>query len=334
MQTVQTMQATRGTTPRRVRRSGSVAESVEQRLEKPVFYSVLLVLVLRSATVFSGGILNLHALLGVFWFDAFQIVTGLGLALGSEMLMSLAGRSWRYWRKQETELAGTPGLSRIQRVSRVNEARANARISYWFMLIGAAASVGSGVWYLISNGGDAALDVAICIVITAVVLYLGVLRETKRQDSAEAALADLDAGMDAALMTAVERFRENRHTEQDIRFITEHLPPHRQGRFRRAVAKADGGRMWNAAQIREGLGVGADQTQVRAINRQINALAKEPQNGLAKDAAGRWLIPNAVVQDVWGEAMADYRAMARIGAAAAEVRTADGQAHETLSAAP
>lgn len=329
-----------GSKPPRQDTGGGLGQSLEKRFEKPVFFIVLTVMVARGAQIFSGGVLNIQALLGPVWFPRFEMITGAGMALGSEMLMSLAGRNWRTWNREAAEIAARPGLSKTQRVSLVNQARANGRNAFVFMLIGAASSLYTGIAFLLSTAGTRAQqiqDIVICVVITGVILYLGVFRETSARDAAESALDELDASMNDALQAAVARFKGGNHTDQDTRFIAEHLPAHRQARFRRAVAKADTGRYWTAAQVADELGIGRDAGEIRRLNRQVNALAKEPANGVTKASNGRtWIIPHAVVMDTWGEAMADYRAMRRIGEkqAAAEVRTPGGQPGGEISALP
>lgn len=318
---------------------------IEHRLETPVFLIVAVMMVIRAAQQFSGGALIMASWLGPVWFPRFEIATGLGLGLGSEMLMTLAGRSWRSWLQQATEIAARTGLSKIQRTSYTREAQANARYSQRFMWVGAGASLYTGVSFLITNStvtghfdlGEAIADVVTCAVITAVVLYLGVFRETTGQDEAQAAIAELDHGMNGLLNAAIERFKSNTATEQDERFIAEHLPPHRQAKFRRAIAKANKGRMWKASQVREALGIGQDARLIRDLNRQVNLLAKTPENGLTKAEDGRtWLLPHAVVMDTWGEAMAEYAAMRRIGALPASdaSSTMHGQSDITPPALP
>src|SRR6185437_4411316 len=303
--------------------SRGLKDVIEHRLEAPVFFIVAAMMVIRAAQQFSGGALIMASSLGPVWFPRFEIATGLGLGLGSEMLMTLAGRSWRSWLQQATEIAARPGLSRIQRTSYISEAQAKAGHARAFMWIGAGASLYTGVSFLITNStatghfdvGEAIADIVTCAVITAVVLYLGVFRESTGQDEAQAAVDALDHSMNGLLNAAIERFKGAVATDQDIRFIAEHLPQHKQAKFRRAVARENKGRMWKASQIREALGIGQDARLIRDLNRQINLLARTPENALTKAEDGRtWLVPHAIVMDTWGEAMADYAAMRRIGA--------------------
>lgn len=319
----------------------------EQRLSRLVFITVAAMMVIRAAQQFSGGALVMSSLLGPVWFPRFEIITGLGLGLGSEMLMTLAGRNWRNWLAQLTEISARSGLTRIQRTSYQSEARRNATYAKRFMYVGAASSLYSGVGFLLSNSsvdghinlGQALLDLVTCAVITAVILYIGVFAEFTGPDETQATLAELDRGMDAALAGAVDRFRHGTHTDTDVRFIAEHLPPHRQAKFRRAVAKQNSGRMWKASQVREALGMGNDARAIRDLNRQVNLLARTPENGLNKEDGRTWLIPHAVVMDTWGEQMAEYTALRRIGAplvSPGEVaeRPAVGQSEMSLALPP
>ena len=303
--------------------SRGLKDVIEHKLETPVFFIVAAMMVIRAAQIFSGGALVMARWLGPVWFPRFEIATGLGLGLGSEMLMTLAGRSWRSWLQQATDIASRPGLSKIQRTSYISEAKRNARYSFWFMIVGGISSLYTGVGFLLTNSttngqldkGQAFQDVITCAVITAVVLYIGVFRETSGQDETQAELAKLDASMNAVLATAIEHFKNGTSTDQENLYICEHLPQHRQAKFRRSIAKANKGRMWKASQIREALGIGQDARLIRDLNRQINLLARTPENALTKAEDGRtWLIPHAIVMDTWGEAMAEYAAMRRIGA--------------------
>lgn len=313
-------------------RGQGLKDIIEHKLEAPVFFIVAVMMVIRAAQIFSGGALTMSRWLGPVWWPRFEVATGLGLGLGSEMLMTLAGRSWRNWQREASEIASRPGLAKVQRTSLVNQAKANAKHSFVFMWIGAGASLYTGVGFLLSNStsgghidlGAALLDTITCALITAVILYLGVFRETTGMDDTQAALAELDSGMNAALNAAVERFKRGQSTEQDERFIAEHLPPHRQAKFRRAIAKANKGRLWKASQIREALGMGNDARVIRDLNRQINLLAKTPENGLTKAEDGRtWLIPHAIVMDTWGEQMAEYAALRKIRALPVAAAAAD-----------
>lgn len=307
----------RGASPHRGHRdkpTGNLQYVIEHRLEGPVFAIVAAMMVIRAAQQFSGGALVMSRFLGPVWFPRFEIITGLGLGLGSEMLMTIAGRGWRAWKLDEAELAARPGLSKIQRASYVSHAQAQATYSFRFMLVGAGASLYTGVAFMLSNAtasfGVALADVVTVAIISATVLYLGVFRDSRGQDSTQAALEHIDAGMSEALDAAIARFRDGTYTEIDTQLIAENLPPHKQARFRRAVAKQETGRMWRTVQLREALGIGRDSLGIRDLNRQVNALAKTPENGLSKGVDGRtWLIPHRVVMDVWGEAIMLHRVL-------------------------
>lgn len=316
---------------------GGLAAIIEQRLETPVFFVVTVMMVIRAAQQFSGGALVMSRFLGPVWFPRFEIITGLGLGLGSEMLMTIAGRTWRSWKREATEIAARPGLAKIQRASYTAHANANARHSFTFMLIGMGASLYTGVAFLLTNAGatlgSALADVVTVAVISATVLYLGVFREARSQDAAQAAIERIESGMNDALDAAIARFRDGTYTDVDTRLIAESLPAHRQTAFRRSVAKQERGRVWKSAQLRAALGIGQDASRIRDLNRKIGTLAKTPEHGLDKDTDGRtWLIPHRVVMDVWGEEIALERV--RRGEVRDTRRTGDGESVPQSSGLP
>jgi hypothetical protein len=155
--------------------------------------------------------------------------------------------------------------------------------------------------------GAAVTDLVTTAVITAVVLYLGVFKEPGASDEMAGVLSELQDSMNAAVRAAVARFADGRHTDVDVKLIAEHLPAHQAAKFRRATAKATAGRMWKASQIRANLGLANDARAIRDLNRKINTLAKNPDHGLERDVDGRtWLIPHALVMELWGEDMAAF----------------------------
>lgn len=320
MQSVRARRAAATTGTRSRRSGGGVNELIEERLETPVFLAVTVMMVIRAAQVFSGGALVMSRWLGPVWYPRFEIFTGVGLGTGSELLMAMAGRSWRRWRRESYELATRPGLSKPQRVAKIAEAQENARYAFVFMWVGGASTLFTGVSYLFTNSaqgfdvGLAVTDLMTCAVITAVVLYIGVFRERKDQGDRENLTGQMRERMNGAALAALDRFDRKEHTDEDARLIEESLPVEDRMRWRRVVAKANKGRTWKTAQIRERLGYGRDAGRIRELNRQVLALARDAANGLEKDADGRtWLIPHALVMEVWGEAMAEHAALGRLG---------------------
>lgn len=308
---------------------GGLAAIIENKAETPVFFVVTAMMVIRASEVFSGGALVLSHLLGPAWYPRFEIATGTGMGLGSEMLMTIAGRTWRGWQHEATEIASRAGLSKIQRKALLDDARRNARHSFWFMLVGAAASLYAGVMFLLTNGANGGVgpfigDLVAVALVDALVLYLGVFREARRPDASQLAQAGIQAGMNAALDAAVMRLRDGTSTDRDHNLIADVLPPHKATQFRRSVAKQQQGRTWKTAQLREALGIGRDAGGIRDLNRQVLALAKNADNGLTKDIDGRtWLIPHATVMEIWGEEIAREQ-VRREGLAPARRRTDGG----------
>lgn len=309
--------------PRKHKKRRNLQHLIEHRLETPVFFLVTLVMVSRTAQMFSGGVLIMSRLLGDKY-PIFEIVTGVGLGIGSEMLMTISGRSWRNWESEATDTQSRAGMSKIARDAYVRRARDNAKYSRIVMFVGMGASVFAGLSYLFTNSGKP-LDqttfsnpnfwvqvfvdfVAVCVVTTCV-FYLGVLKETRGASEAEEALAELDEGLNDAVKAAITRFRDGKQTPVDEKLIAEHLSPGRKAKFLRSVAKVNKGKVWTAGELRKRLGYGNDATKIRRLNLAINQLAKDPDNALEKAEDGRtWLIPVRVVWEHWGDAIAAHDA--------------------------
>lgn len=303
----------------RRRRKRNLQHLIENRLETPVFFVVTITMITRAAQLFSGGALIMSTLLGAYY-PAFEIVTGIGLGFGSEMLMTIAGRSWRNWKNEETETAARPGMSKVARIAYVAKARQNARWSQIMMFVGMASSLFAGLAFLFTNNNmptDPAelvspawlfkflTDLVAVAVVTACVFYLGVLKESRAMSDAEEAIAELEEGMNDAVKAAIVRFRNGKHTPTDEKLIAEHLSPARKARFLRAVAKVNKGKVWTSRELRGRLGLGNDATAIRKLNRRINELAKDPENRLEKGQDGKtWLIPVALIFEEWGEDIA------------------------------
>jgi hypothetical protein len=307
----------------RKKHKASLQHLIEHKLETPVFFVVTFTMITRAAQLFSGGALVMSALLGRYY-PAFEIVTGLGLGLGSEMLMTIAGRSWRAWENEATDTAARTGMSKVAKDAYKKRAQSNASHSKLVMFVGMGASLFAGLSYLFSNSGkpitaatladpqfwiNVLVDLVAVTVVTTTVFYLGVLKESRGMSEAEEAISELDEGLNDAVKAAIARFREGKQTPTDEKLIAEHLSPGRKAKFLRSVAKVNKGKVWTSGELRKRLGYGNDATRIRKLNTAINALAKEPDNGLEKAADGRtWLIPVAVIWETWGDEIARHDA--------------------------
>jgi len=308
----------------RKRKHRNLQQLIETRLEMPVFFVVTATMVTRAAQLFSGGALVMSALLGKNY-PAFEVATGLGLGMGSEMLMTIAGRSWRNWGNEVAETQARGGMSKQAREAYVKRARENSKHSRVVMFIGMGASLFAGLSYLFTNSGkplDATTftdpnwwfafvsDLVACAVVTTTVFYLGVLKETRSMSEAEEAISELDEGLNNAVKAAIDRFRDGKQTPVDEKLIAEHLSPSRKAKFLRAVAKINKGKVWTSRELRTRLGIGNDATAIRKLNKQINDLARDPENALEKAPDGKtWLIPVPVIFEMWGEDIARHDAM-------------------------
>ena len=308
--------------PKRKKR-GSLQNLIENKLETPVFFIVTMTMVTRAAQLFSGGALVMSAVLGKYY-PAFEIVTGLGLGMGSEMLMTIAGRSWRNWGNEATETAARTGMSKVAKDAYKKKAQDNSNHSKIVMFVGMGASLFAGLSFLFTNSGHpitrATLqdpqwwfgfvsDLVAVVVVTTTVFYLGVLKENRGMSEAEDAISELDEGLNDAVKSAIARFRDGKQSPVDEKLIAEHLSPGRKAKFLRSVAKVNKGKVWTAGELRKRLGYGNDATRIRKLNLAINTLARDPENALEKGPDGRtWLIPISVIFEHWGDEIARHDA--------------------------
>ena len=300
-------------------RRRTLQHMIEHRLETPVFFIVTVTMVTRAAQMFSGGTLIMSKILGPNY-PVFAEITGIGLGIGSEMLMTIAGRSWKAWDNDATDNEARAGMSKIARAAYVKRAKANAAWSKRVMFVGMGASLYAGLSYLFINSGkpitwatfsDAAwwlgffTDLVAVAVVTTTVFYLGVLKESRAMTEAEEVLNELSESMNAAVQAAIARFRESMHTDTDVKLIAEHLEHRERLKFLRAVAKQSKHRVWTSKELRARLNLGNDATKIRQLNRRINNLAKDPDNGLEKAPDNKtWLIPAPVVFAEFGDEIA------------------------------
>jgi len=300
--------------PGKRKKRASLQNIIENKLETPVFFIVTLTMVIRASQIFSGGQLIMSRLLGSNY-SAFEIATGFGLGIGSEMLMTIAGRSWKGWGNEEVEVKSRSGLTKAMRDAYAKKAKDNASWSRGVMFVGMACSLFAGLSYLFTNGGTDAwsvvTDLVATVVVTTCVFYLGVLKENRNAMSdAEEAMAELDEGLTDAVRAAIQRFRDGKQTPVDEKLIAEHLSPSRKAKFLRAVAKINKGKVWTTAELRKRLGIGNDATAIRRLNKRVNQLAGDPDNGLEKAGDNKtWLIPARLVFEEWGEDIAAHDAM-------------------------
>jgi len=306
---------------RKKKKQVNLQHIIETKLETPVFFIVTITMVIRAAQLFSGGTLVMSQVLGT-WYTPFQVITGIGLAIGSEMLMTIAGRAWRRCEGEAAELPGRPGISKVARQALINKEVKNGKYSQRVMFVGMGASIYAGISYLFTNSGhvvtfmsllkDAAFytDIVVCVVVTTSVFYLGVLKEGRATSDAEEALAEIDASMNEAVLSAIHRFKAGKQTPVDEKLIAEHLPPSKKNKFLRAVAKINKGKVWTSKELRIRLGIGNDATLIRKLNRRVNELARDPENCLEKGPDNKtWMIPYTIVMDEWGDAITAHDAM-------------------------
>lgn len=318
-------------------RGGNVSELVEQRLEMPVLLITLATLVLRSAGTFSGGAFSLR-MLGPLY-EPLMVVIGGGLALGAESLAAVSGRMEQRYRRKAVDLETAPGLRKVERLARIAEARTRATQSGRFKWLGIGASLYAGLAFLLGNGaapsfGAIVTDLVTTGVVTGVVLFFGVYKEAHEADEGQEVRAKIRDRMTAAVIAALGRWEDGSYTDQDTRLILEHLDPAERTKFARAVARKNAGEVWTLPQVLRALGQERDDTARRRLSNAVAKLAKDPANGVEKDAANKWQLPRWLVMQEWGEAIARYNVAREGGYAADATRMAGGAAGALIPGSP
>ena len=299
------------------RRGGGLQRLIEERLVTPVFCVVLFFAVTTAAETFSGGVIDLPHIMGPL-FGVWQVIRGLGMGFGSELLAVISGRSWRVYKRDEAEIREQRGLSKVQRTARAAHAKSKARENMIAMFVGICGSIYASAIYYIKSAShvktlDLVSDIVATILATAVLLYIGVFKDSKAEDQAEEMVAGIQSGVTDSVHGAIDRFKQGVASDVDLALIAEHLPEQDRVKFRRAVAKKVDGEMWTTAMIRQALGYGNDSTMTRKVNAKVNQLSRQSELGLRRGDDGRsWLIPRHVVMDVWGEEIGAAKAMARL----------------------
>lgn len=273
---------------------------LESKAAGPAFLIAAASVVLRGAAFWSGGAINLAAILGhtgVAWFNG---GTGIGIAVGSELLASVFGRQWRRMQAERVEAAGRRGLHKAERAALCAHYAAQETIAKRYMLLGVAASLVASAFFLVTTTGahgpaQIAAEVVIAGVLVAVMTGFGVFYEDRPDaDAAELAQGQARTMRARAVEAAAARVASGDYTPQDVRLSGSALPRAERDSYESAliVATPDDP-MWSTAQLAEWLGCN-DQAGRRSLQRKLVKL-KESGAGVVKDDRTGYAIPRSVV---------------------------------------
>lgn len=279
--------------------SRGVQGFLEHRAEGPAFALAVLCMVARASQFYSGGALLLARVLGPAGMQVFNIGSGIGLAVGCELLGSIAGRAWQLNKAEALEVQGRKGLSRAERHSLAEHFAGRARLSFVFMAIGLGASVAAAFAFMWTETGSRLSwgtlgNIVVTVLLVAVVAYLGIFKESRGEDASEIASAQAVSLRAGIVDAAGKRIAAGTHTSQDVRLVARALPRAERERFEAALLpESANDPHWNVREIAAWLGcdTGAGRRQI------VRKLAKLAEHGAAilRDDTGAYRVPRSVV---------------------------------------
>lgn len=290
-----------------MRRSHGLQHFIESKAAGWAFLFAASATILRGVTFWSGGAFQVARVLGPAGLQAFQVVTGLGIAFGAELLASIFGRQWLRYLAEMREAEGRAGLRRGERAALVREYRFRAILSLVFACLGVGASFVAGFLFLLTTTGAhdplaVAGEIVISLFLVAVMTGLGVFYDASETDDPE---AEAEGHSRAARLTATqaagERLRAGDFTAQDVRLVASAIrSPKERSRFLEAFGNVaatdpDDGPAWTVGQIAAWLGWDDDSGAGRKrITRRLQAAAKQGV-AIPRSRHGAWLPPQRLV---------------------------------------
>lgn len=281
-------------------RTTGVQGFLEEKAEGPAFGLVAVCMMLRAVSFYSGNAHLLTNLLGPRGLAIFDDASGFGLTVGTELLMSIAGRQWQSNKREAREASARRGLNRQERAALVAHYQSKARLSLLFMLIGLGASVTAAFSFLwsatgITSIGGALSEILVSLLLVSVVFYLGVVKESKGVDASELASAQAHSIRGNVVDAAGRRIAAGSYGPQDVRIVAQQLERTERDKFMGALLpETPDDPMWTAKDIATWLGT-ESATARKQIARKLRKLADAGQGVIMDDTTGKYRVPRSVV---------------------------------------
>ncbi len=273
---------------------------LEEKAEGPTFAMVAICMMLRAVSFYSGNAHLLINLLGARGLAIFDDASGFGLTVGTELLMSIAGRQWQSNKREAREASARRGLNRQERAALVAHYQSKARLSLIFMLIGLGASISAAFSFLwtatgINSLGGAVSEILVSLLLVSVVFYLGVVKESKGVDASELASEQAHNIRGNVVDAAGRRIATGQYGPQDVRIVGQQLERTERDKFMAALLpETPDDPMWTAADIARWLGT-EGATARKQIARKLRKLADGGQGVITDPATGKYRVPRSVV---------------------------------------
>lgn len=282
-------------------RTRGVQGFLEEKAEVPAFALVALCMMARALQFYSGGAIVLAAALGARGVAVFNGFTGFGLAVGTELLMSIAGRQWQANAAEARDVAARRGLNKHERAAMAAHFQSKARWAFAFMIVGLCASITAAFSFLwTANGANhsptaAISEIAISLLLVSVVFYLGVIKESRGDDPSEIATSRAFQLRAQVVEAAGARIASGTYTDQDVRIVKSALPRSERARFEQALVRDDASdAVWTASQIVAWLGCD-DVAGRRRVQRKLARLAEQNAGVIKDEDTRQFRVPRSVV---------------------------------------
>lgn len=304
---------------------------LEQGAKGPAFAIVAVCMIMRAASAYSGGAFSLAHALGGVGSAIFDMLTGIGLAVGAELLASIAGRAARRHADEAAEAAMTPGLKKWERAARIEREQRRAAHNQVFSVLGLVASIYGAFWFLWNANPhhdwlSIAGEVATTAILVTIVYYLGVIAEDVPDDPRQLAHEHTTRLQLRMLQDAGGRIAQGAASRQDVNVFAEHLPRAERSRFRAIMAQeAPHDPAWGSAQIVAWLaGTGASLEMVRKRVGRALRLAEERGQDVRRDERGAYQVPRSVALQLFASDFLELAGRADIAGTIPRQRRATG----------
>lgn len=272
---------------------------IEHGAEGPAFGLAAFCMIARAAQFYSGGAIALAHVLGPGGLAMFNAATGVGLAVGAELLGSIAGRQWQASASEARDALALRGLTRHEREARAAHFRARARLSLFFMCIGLGASVAAGFSFLWGASGNHTLggalgELVVTLLLVSVVSYLGIFKESRGEDPAELASAQAYGIRADIVRQSGARIAGGDYSAQDVHIVARSLPRAERERFEAALIRESvEDPLWSVRDIANWLGCDTPAGR-KQITRKLSRLMERGAGVLREGDSGQYRVPRSV----------------------------------------
>ncbi len=289
---------------------------LESKAEGPAFLIVFVCMIARAAQFYSGGALQLVKVLGASGMALFNAATGVGLAIGCELLFAIAGRSWQANKADAREAMAKRGMSRAEKAAMRDYYLSRARIAGIFCVIGLAASLAAAFSFLWGVNGDHSIgavleELIVAGLLVTVVAFLAIFKESRGQNPTEEAQVHAYAGRTATVKEAGARVASGNYSSRDVRVIARQLPRQERDSFEAALLPDDADDpYWTVRDLLNWLGDDSGSAK-RRVQRRLQKLY-DTGAGVTRDEQTGYRILRSIVLRYFSDEFLASRAPARV----------------------